>query len=357
MTPGAPTKATFFDGENSRGISAVVTVRPATLWIDGPNLSLRIPLDQLQVSDPLGTLPRKLSWGTPAFLSMESGPATALLDQLVGPHNPMNWVAQLESKLIAVILASILTLMALVWAAIYGVPLFADGVAKTLPQTMSAKLGESALSQADSALKPSTLSTQTRSELRTLLHSHEPQFDIHFRYSPSLGANAFVLSATTIIFTDSIVQQLSEEELLAVFFHEVGHAQSRHVERMLIQGAAWAMLGTYVTGDLGGMAELMLTLPLTFGQAAYSRAFEREADAYAVERLKAIGITPLRLADALEKLSQMHSTGSDERSGVTPEHSTERAADNGGIRRLLEAVASHPMTDERLAYIKASAKP
>ena len=61
-----------------------------------------------------------------------------------------------------------------------------------------------------------------------------------------------------------------------------------------------------ITGDIGGVGELVLALPLTLGQAAYSRKHEREADEFAIVELKALGISPLKLATMLDRIEASH---------------------------------------------------
>ena len=109
------------------------------------------------------------------------------------------------------------------------------------------------------------------------------------------------------------------------------------------------MLLTFITGDVGGVGELLLTLPLTAGQAAYSRQFEREADAFAVAELQLRGLNPEALAQALEELERSHNG---EPEGADDESLTDKSL--RVQRSILEFLASHPVTAERIAAIRES---
>ena len=196
--------------------------------------------------------------------------------------------------------------------------------------------------------------------------------------------------------TDDLVQLTSDdEELLAVYFHELGHARLLHVERSILQSVAWAVVLTMITGDIGGVGELVLALPLTLGQAAYSRKHEREADEFAIVELKALGISPLKLATMLDRIEASHgvshedelSISLDLKSPESPESislgpqvegSANKDSQGAGVsnaredlaenpndakdeesnfsRSLLELLSSHPITSERKAYIRAAAQ-
>jgi predicted Zn-dependent protease len=74
--------------------------------------------------------------------------------------------------------------------------------------------------------------------------------------------------------------------------------------------------------------------------ARYSRNLEREAHAYAVNALRAIGIRPTRLADMLDRMEAEHSrAGGESPTGAFAYRSTTRRPRKGcgrcGNRKLL----------------------
>ena len=65
-----------------------------------------------------------------------------------------------------------------------------------------------------------------------------------------------------------------------------------------------------LAGDAVSITAFVVTLPTLLLQTGYSRGFEDEADTYAFERLKTLGIAPRAFADALTALERAHATQS-----------------------------------------------
>jgi Zn-dependent protease with chaperone function len=108
-----------------------------------------------------------------------------------------------------------------------------------------------------------------------------------------------------IVITDQLVALAgSDEEILAVYLQEVGHARGRHAETMAIQNSAWLVILALITGDVSGVSEALFALPVILGQMAFSRELEYAADDYAMARLLAAGISPDHLATLLVRLNQ-----------------------------------------------------
>ncbi len=127
-----------------------------------------------------------------------------------------------------------------------------------------------------------------------------------------------------IVLYDTLVAQLTEEELEAVLAHEIGHHRRHHIPQRLAWAAAMSLAGFALVGWLArqawflggfgfaadaGVAPAMLLLALLGGTVTFwfaplgnlwSRRHEYEADAYAKQ---AVG-SPEPLVGALRKLSE-----------------------------------------------------
>ncbi len=127
-----------------------------------------------------------------------------------------------------------------------------------------------------------------------------------------------------IVLYDTLVAQLTEEELEAVLAHEIGHHRRRHIPQRLAWGAVVSLAGFALIGWLAlqawflaafgfasdaGVAPAMLLFALLGGTVTFwfsplgnlwSRRHEYEADAYA----KAAVGSPEPLIGALRKLSE-----------------------------------------------------
>lgn len=106
--------------------------------------------------------------------------------------------------------------------------------------------------------------------------------------------NAMVVGVTrrsrTIILSDRIIADLPEEELMAVFFHEAGHAKLQHLTLYLVMFFTLVGLIHIAEEDLllagigpGWILFLQLALFWFVILGSISRRFEREADIYGAD--------------------------------------------------------------------------
>jgi Zn-dependent protease with chaperone function len=223
----------------------------------------------------------------------------------------------------------------LVFSCYYWVlPYCADLIAQRLPPMVGESLSAQVLKILDGGvLQPSALSAPRRHALNDALHGltlpggGRPTSVLLFRRSPQLGANAFTLPDGTIVVLDDLVTTIgSDPQILAVFAHELGHAQARHSLQLLLRGT---VVGGFLALYLGDVSQLLAAAPTALLQARFSQDFERQADDYAAAVLVRNGMSPGLLADALEKLARQH---------------PERAG--GGY------LASHPATAERIRRLR-----
>ncbi len=126
-----------------------------------------------------------------------------------------------------------------------------------------------------------------------------------------------------ILLADTLLENFSEEEIEVVFAHEVGHYYHKHIVKSLLLSIVIIFSGLYVTSyfyklllsafdfsmitDIGALPLLALLLmgfgfitgPLT---NALSRAYERQADAYALRKTK----NKTAFIGAMRRLSEMN---------------------------------------------------
>jgi len=108
----------------------------------------------------------------------------------------------------------------------------------------------------------------------------------------------------------------NEDELAAVLAHEVAHIQNRHGVRAIKKGrltsktvstaskAAQAMTRTEVGQLAGAFEDCVNDVASTLVNSGYSKAYEYDADAGAVEIMKAIGYNPVALRDMLQEMEK-----------------------------------------------------
>ncbi len=166
---------------------------------------------------------------------------------------------------------------------------------------------------------------------RTLVHPTEASFRL--RRSEVLGANAFALPSGIVVMTDELIEIAdNDEQIAAVLAHELGHVHHRHIMRSLLQNSIAALVIASLLGDVTSITGLAASIPTFLVEQRYSRAFEYEADAFAVEWMRAQGIDEMHLADILRGLHEAHGGGDDD-----------------GVSKYL---STHPAMSERIEALR-----
>ena len=343
MSAGVP--ATLYDGRTSR--PQPVTLRFAgdgTLTIETPEGGPVVAFHraQVRVESRLGDGPRFVRLPDDQRCEVTDNDALdAALRHWSAPGLGA-WLHRVEQSW-RLVLVSAVVLLVLGWVAIaHGVPWGAKHVAFMLPAGLLRTLGDQTLQTFDKTVfKPSQLDAERRRELQAKFTAFlnaagdRDTYRIEFRASPRLGANAFALPSGVIVITDELVKLAeSDEEIIAVVAHECGHVQRRHIMRSVLQNSAIVVVMTLVTGDVSSVTALGGAVPALLLQSRFSREFEAEADAHAIELLQRAGLPTGHLASMLERLESSHRADED---------------DDGG---LMDYIASHPPTRERVKAIR-----
>ena len=146
--------------------------------------------------------------------------------------------------------------------------------------------------------------------------------------------NAFALPGHVVV-TDSILRlSPTPEAALGVIAHEVGHIVHGHSMERVIRYSLSSALVSMLVGDVGGG---VLAVGVTqMSEAGFSQDEEREADAYAADRLIEAGYSPAALGGLFEALKQEL---------------------NLNDSKLEVWLGSHPLISERVAALAAYSAP
>jgi len=363
----------FQDGLTSRSEPAKLLVNAQGAKLVAADVSLELVPESLSVSDRIGDTPRRIEWGSEAVFVTNENEAADRLQQLL-PGGTLGRVAfRLESNLAlaigALLFVGLLFLAFMTW----GVPSGARYLAAKIPDSLARRAGDEVLQTLDKLyLEPSKLAPDRAVELRSYLTAYDsfpPRIEFRFA-GKELGPNAFALPGGYVVITDELIALAeSDEEILAVYLHEVGHARNYHAETGVLANSAWLVVLTLVTGDISGMTETIFAVPVFLGQLAFSRELEREADDYSISKLKEHALDPTRLAAILERMNhysrstpdtQEHSQAEE---NPKPEHHAETAepeandsTNSAQGTRLFDYLSTHPSTAERLERIRAAAQ-
>jgi Zn-dependent protease with chaperone function len=230
--------------------------------------------------------------------------------------------------------ATAIAIVAIVRIAVPGIAWLA---ARATPYAADEKLGEGVLQALEDSLGESELDEARRARVRTAFErvavyaqlTHPARLE--FRAGGEMGANALALPGGTVVVTDELVA-LSEDddEIASVFAHELGHLERRHGLRAVLQALG---IGTLVAGALGDFdsAGVATAIPMLL-QLQYSRAFEREADAFAADVLADAQIDPRALGRMLARIEASQPDGAE----------------------LPAYLSTHPPTEERRRALEAA---
>jgi predicted Zn-dependent protease len=334
-------RARYFDGHRSIGHDVSVVLGSGALKLVGRELDLHFDSRQVRVAPRVADAPRWIYLPGGGACALEDNDA---VDALAREGGFARFLHRLESRPAYAALALALVVAAL-WVLIdRGVPAAAEQVALRIPPATESVLGRETLATLDRYwMKPSALPSIRRVALSakfTLMAADARDLPPHrlvFRSSPAIGPNAFALPAGTIVITDQLVALAqSDDEVLAVLAHELGHVAHRHVMRRLLQGSATALIIAGVTGDITSTTSLAASAPVLLLQAKYSRDYEREADRYGIDLLRRAHIAPSSFALILERLQ-----------------ADAKARHRRGVPAF---IASHPPTEEREALAREAAQ-
>jgi Zn-dependent protease with chaperone function len=313
--------ARHYDGRTSVRRDARVTLDRGRdfvwLTVEVPGLEAsRHLLQSCTVDLGVGGDTRMIGLPDGGTLEVPDGRAWDSLLARHGQHARLRLLASVERHWRATLAALALS-ATLIWAALaYGVPALVDRSVALIPPATDASIAAGGLKLLDAQLfAPTQLDAGRRAELGRSFASVAADLgadDVRllFRRGREVGANAFALPDGTVIVTDELVALAAhEDELRAVFAHEIGHVRHRHAMRALLATSLTSVLSIALLGDVSAATTLVTGVPVTLAHAANSRQFEREADAVARHWMRQAGVPDARFDDLLERLERESGSG------------------------------------------------
>jgi Zn-dependent protease with chaperone function len=325
-------RGSYFDARSARRTEAGLVATDDGQWrfIVGETELVLDPA-QVRVSDRIGDVPRRLHLPDGAEFETPDNQGIDSLLRLPGARGGGRLVHALERRW-GIALAALAAIVLLTAGALtYGLPAAAAWVAYRIPANVDRQIGREVLDLLDGNLfQPTRLPAHERRRVGQMFgrlvagvdDGHDYRLELR---AWRLGPNALALPSGIIIVTDDMVRLAgSDEELLAVLAHEMGHVRGRHALRNLIQSAGVSALALALLGDVGGITATVSAAGPMLVQMRYSRDAEREADAFARQWLQQRSIDPANFDAIMCRMSAAH-----------------------GGRELPAFLSSHPPTGER----------
>lgn len=338
----------WFDGRRAQGQTVRWRVDGQGLWLCAwgekprPELApLAGPFEarrlRLRPSLGLARQPLDLPDGSTLCVSLDA----ARLQAALGLRPA--WEERLLANVPAMGLCLLLLVAVMVSFDQWGAPKLASAAMPLLPPSVDRGLGRMVEDSLEAEWRPSQVPSDRQQRLVARFESvmkrlppmdpapklrfaREAQFD-----SAEGGFNALTLPNGTVVLLDGLVAQFSDEELMAVLGHELGHLRHRHALRGTLRSIGLGSVAGAVLGDFSSVAANLVFL---LRSSAHSRDDEREADADAREFLRQAGLPAATLVSTWQQFKKQELA-------------------QGSRASLLDGFASHPSTEERLRRAQA----
>lgn len=302
--------ALYCNGQTAAAFRVAVSVDTESCVIAGNGFMLTHPTSAVRLSPKVGSATRFLLFPDGSRCETRDHPALEAALQAGGfqvSKGRLRWLEQWPRAVAVAVLA--LTLSA-IYSYRKTLPLAAAAIAERVPSSVDESLGQRVLGLLDAKdLLPSRLHESRQARIRTRFEDflrasgYTGVARLEFRRSQRGVPNAFALPGGTVVVFDELVHIAQhEDELVAVFAHELGHLHHRHALRRALQNSVSFVLVTSLTGDVSVVSNIAAALPVSLLKAEHSREAESEADRFALAALRRAGIPPSNFTAIMERL-------------------------------------------------------
>ena len=154
--------------------------------------------------------------------------------------------------------------------------------------------------------------------------------DLNFVVVQDATVNAFALpDGHIVVFTGILDKLKSYDELAGLLSHEAVHINNRHSMKMLCRNLVGYLFVSVLLSDVNGIMAIIGDNIRSIHSLSYSRQFEKEADMYGLDLLSNNCVDPMGMTRLLSRLQ----------------------AEELSIN-IPAFLSSHPITDDRMAYIE-----
>lgn len=276
---------------------------------DGASLA-QCRLDEAEITPPLGSMPRKITFADGSVFETSDHDAFA---EFIGdePGRLLHQFEKPHPRLIAVVFLCLAAGFAL-WR--YGLDILATVAIAATPPVVVEQIDAGTMRSVDFTIaEPSDLSPDEKDRTRAIYDDllaslpaadrEAHSFDLQFRDLPGMGPNAFALPGGTLVMTDELIEAFPDDDVIAaVLAHEMGHVIDQHGLKRLYRSLGAAILIAYLMGDTAPMLEDIILEGNVLLSLSYSRAQERDADAFALRLSSDAGYDPAALKSFFEHL-------------------------------------------------------
>lgn len=179
-----------------------------------------------------------------------------------------------------------------------------------IPVSVEQKLGSIIVPLYQEKAQPSP----QQNTLNTLLDKLEQKLDNQGRnyqvfYLPEDTVNAVAIPGDTILIYQGILKEIeSENELMMILGHELGHFHNRDHLRGIGRQLIFPLILSYFTGDSTILQGAIVTISQSIGNAQFSQSQEKLADKFGLELLEKYYHHVAGATDFFERISHKRDT-------------------------------------------------
>lgn len=330
----------YLDGKTSKRHNARLEVindhKLTHIHLTEQQQSLSFEFNQCSIESRLGNTPREIAFTDAQLFITDNNDDIDTFSHWQSIENKSNksFLYRLENNVPLISVFTIATIILLYSAIVYGIPSAAKVIAHNAPDFTSDKFFSSLDVLDKTVFEPSELSANKQQEIRALAAPYlaqHPELEAQLEFRSGMQANALALPNGVIVFTDDFVELAqSNDQLVAVLFHELGHLKHKHMTQRILQDAMITLMVVFITGDVETF-DLITGLPTLILDMAHSRGFELEADNYALQQLKQHDIPLQSFVSIMQNLENYYHEIDD---------------DTGS--KLTDFLSTHPTTEQRV---------
>ncbi|MFD2524144.1 M48 family metallopeptidase [Emticicia soli] len=330
-------EATYYDGQTSQPRKAQVEVFGNSLSIYHEGQKVVWAISEIDYSPFKGKGKVMLQYGTFPHQYLEyqhdSPLAQVLQGYLPKAHSKVETMAREYNAIIRGALIGV-AIFSVIASIVYFVllPSLASYMLSKIPVSTEIAIGdkffESFIRNAEVDKEKSKVLNDFASKI-----DFQTEYPLKFTVVKDKQVNAFALPGGNIVVYSGILDKMkSAEELAALLSHEATHVKERHSLQGLSRNLAGSVLISLVFGDTGSISSVLASKAEDLYQLGFSRSMEKEADLKGLQLMYHNRLDPQGMVYLMERLNE-----EEKKQGST---------------KMLSYLNSHPMTDERLAYIK-----
>ena len=329
--------ATFFDGKSNRRRAVSLSLGDQ-LEIAGDEGALAAwSYDDIRRADSPSGILRVTCLTAPALARLEIRDPTVAAE-LVSRCTKIDEHLLGRRGVATIIGWSLAATVSIIAVILFGVPLAADRLTPLVPQAFERRLGEAADAQVKTVFTGRICDNAPgQAAFIKLVNAVREAAGLDASVQSAVlsnpTANAFALPGGKVyLFEGLLAKAQNPDEIAGILAHELGHLKHRDGTRNLIYNGGTSFLVGLLFGDITGSGALIFG-SRSLLSASYSREAEQNADTFSIDVMHRLGRSPKPMGELMFRV-------------------TGKEGD-----RSLSILASHPLTEHRLARMSKEARP